>query len=148
MSRPGWDVDGRDAGRVSLFLAIALFGVLTLIGLAYDGAGQLRTMQRADNLAAEAARAGGQAVDLGQLLEDGSTVLDQDAARTAIDNYLDGVDGVTLRNVDIQVEDGNPRLTVDLVLTYDRAFLDLFSFDGTVPVPGTATATLLTTTNR
>ncbi|MEO3745164.1 hypothetical protein [Plantactinospora sp. B5E13] len=148
MSRPEWDVPPGDAGRVSLFLAIALVGILTLIGLAYDGAGQLRTMQRADNLAAEAARAGGQAVDLGQLLADGTTVLDRDAARAAIDNYLDSVDGVTLRNVDIQVEDGNPRLTVDLELTYERAFLGLFSFDGTVTVPGTATATLLTTSNR
>lgn len=138
----------RDAGRVSLFLAIAMIGVLAIIALAYDGAGQLRTMQRADNLAAEAARAGGQAVDLDRLLEDGSTVLERDAARAAVDNYLRGVDGVARWDVQIEVVDGNPRLTVNLEITYRRAFLGLFSFADTVTVPGTATATLLTTTNR
>jgi hypothetical protein len=138
----------RDAGRVSLFLAIAMIGVLAIIALAYDGAGQLRTMQRADNLAAEAARAGGQAVDLDRLLEDGSTVLERDAARAAVDNYLRGVDGVARWDVQVEVVDGNPRLTVNLEITYRRAFLGLFSFADTVTVPGTATATLLTTTNR
>jgi len=138
----------RDAGRVSLFLAIAMIGVLAIIALAYDGAGQLRTMQRADNLAAEAARAGGQAVDLDRLLEDGSTVLERDAARAAVDNYLRGVDGVARWDVQVEVVDGNPRLTVNLDITYRRAFLGLFSFADTVTVPGTATATLLTTTNR
>lgn len=44
-----------DAGRVSIFLAVALIGVLAIIGMAFDGAGQLRTLQRAENLAAEAA---------------------------------------------------------------------------------------------
>jgi len=138
----------RDAGRVSLFLAIAMIGVLAIIALAYDGAGQLRTMQRADNLAAEAARAGGQAVDLDRLLEDGSTVLERDAARAAVDNYLRGVDGVARWDVQVEVVDGNPRLTVNLEITYRRAFLGLFSFADTVTVSGTATATLLTTTNR
>ncbi|ROT33814.1 pilus assembly protein TadG-related protein [Micromonospora sp. HM5-17] len=138
----------RDAGRVSLFLVIAMIGVLAIIALAYDGAGQLRTMQRADNLAAEAARAGGQAVDLQQLLEDGSTVLEEDAARAAVDSYLRGVDDVTEWDVQIETVDGVPRLTVELAITYDRAFLDLFSFADTVSVPGTATATLLTTSNR
>ena len=51
----------RDAGRVSLFLAVSMLGILAIIGMSFDGAGQLRALQRADNLAAEAARAGGQA---------------------------------------------------------------------------------------
>lgn len=139
---------GPDAGRVSLFLAVALIGVLAIIGLAYDGAGQLRSMQRADNLAAEAARAGGQAVDLGQLLNDGSTVLDQAAARTAVGNYLVSVAGVTRWDTEFGTVDGNSTLTVTLDLDYDTVFLDLFGFADNITVPGTATATLLTTTNR
>ncbi|MGI5211380.1 pilus assembly protein TadG-related protein [Plantactinospora sp. CA-290183] len=138
----------RDAGRVSLFLAVAMIGILTIIALAYDGAGQLRSMQRADNLAAEAARAGGQAIDLGQLLDDGTTVLDPVAAEDAVRDYLAGVDGVTFRDLQFDTEDDNPTLTVRLDLNYDRAFLDLFGFADTVDVPGTATATLLTSTNR
>lgn len=142
------DQIGRDAGRVSLFLAVALIGVLAIIGLAYDGAGQLRTMQRADNLAAEAARAGGQAIDLGQLLIDGTTLLNQTAARTAVGNYLASVDGVTRWDVDFAIDGDNSTLTVNLELDYDTVFLDLFGFADTITVPGTATATLLTTTNR
>ncbi|MFY1674130.1 pilus assembly protein TadG-related protein [Plantactinospora sp. WMMB334] len=133
---------------MSLFLAVALVGVLAIIGLAYDGAGQLRTMQRADNLAAEAARAGGQAIDLGQLLVDGSTLLDEAAARTAVDNYLAGVEGVTEWDVDFALAGDNSTLTVNLELDYDTVFLDLFGFADNITVPGTATATLLTTTNR
>ena len=138
----------RDAGRVSLFLAVALVGVLTIIGLAYDGAGQLRTMQRADNLAAEAARAGGQAIDLGQLLDDGTTVLDRVAAENAVRGYLAGVDGVTFRDIQFDSTGDNSTLTVNIDLDYDRVFLDLFGYADTIDVPGTATATLLTTTNR
>ena len=40
-----------DHGRVSIFLAVTMIGVLAIIGLSFDGAGQLRTLQRADNLA-------------------------------------------------------------------------------------------------
>src|SRR4051812_33942777 len=54
----------RDAGRIGLFYAIVLPGLLAMIGLAGDGAGYIRTTQRADNIAAEAARAGGQAIRL------------------------------------------------------------------------------------
>ncbi|WP_323373479.1 hypothetical protein [Plantactinospora alkalitolerans] len=139
---------GRDSGRVSLFLAVALIGVLAIIGLSYDGAGQLRSMQRADNLAAEAARAGGQAIDLDQLLVDGTTVLDPAAAQTAVDNYLASVDGVRLTEVRFEAVGDNAALTVSLELDYDTVFLDLFGFADNITVPGTATATLLTTTNR
>lgn len=139
---------GRDSGRVSLFLAVALIGVLAIIGLSYDGAGQLRSMQRADNLAAEAARAGGQAIDLDQLLDDGTTVLDPAAAETAVDNYLASVDGVRLTQVRFDTIGDNAALTVSLELDYDTVFLDLFGFADNITVPGTATATLLTTTNR
>lgn len=138
----------RDAGRVSLFLAVALVGVLAVIGLAYDGAGRLRTMQRADNLAAEAARAGGQAIDLGELLAGGTTVLNEDTAEVAIREYLAGVDGATFQDVRFDLADDNSTLTVNIELNYDTVFLDLFGFADTIEVPGTATATLLTTTNR
>lgn len=139
---------GSDAGRISMFLAVALVGVLAIIALAYDGAGQLRCMQRADNLAAEAARAGGQAIDLGRLLGTGDTVLDRAAAEDAVLDYLAAVDGVVLRDLIFDTEGDNPTLTVHLDLTYDRVFLDMFGLPDTVEIPGTATATLLTTTNR
>lgn len=133
---------GRDAGRISLLLAVSLAGVLTIIGLAFDGAGQLRALQRADNLAAEAARTGGQAIDLGQAIAGQAKVLDEPAARAAVRDYLATVDEATLRQVTF-APDGR-ELTVVVDVRYDRIFLDLLGFADTTVVRGTATARLLT----
>ena len=57
------DADG-DRGSVTLFFAVAVVGLLVLLGLVVDGAAKVRAVQRADALAAEAARAGGQAIAL------------------------------------------------------------------------------------
>ena len=55
---------GGDRGSVTLFVAIAAMGLLVLVGLVVDGGAKVRAVQRADRLAAEAARAAGQAIDL------------------------------------------------------------------------------------
>jgi hypothetical protein len=136
---------GRDAGRVSLFLAVALAGVLTIIGLAFDGAGRLQAVQRAGNIAAEAARAGGQAIDVGAAIAGGAKVLDEAAAEQAVVNYLAGVDGVELDAVLFDAEPGGQDITVVVSLDYDTVFLDLFGFPDSYPVTGRATARLLTT---
>lgn len=138
--RPGGDA-GRDAGRVSLFLAVALTGVLVIIGLAFDGTGQLRSMQRADNLAAEAARAGGQAIDLASAVEGRPKVVDEEQARTAIRNYLAGVEGVRAWSVRF---DTGQQLTVTVDVEYDTYLLDLFGFRDKILVRGEATAHLRT----
>ena len=49
---------------MTLFFAVAVVGLLVLLGLVVDGAAKVRAVQRADTLAAEAARAGGQAIAL------------------------------------------------------------------------------------
>ncbi len=131
---------GGDDGRVSVFLAIALTAVIVVIGLAYDGAGRFRTAQRAENLAAEAARAAGQAIVLPQAVMGGAKVVDPDAARGAAEDYLRaaGVSGT----VEV-VEPERRELRVTVELDYDTAMLGLIGFQR-IPVTGSATAVLVT----
>ncbi|MEU1808233.1 pilus assembly protein TadG-related protein [Micromonospora aurantiaca (nom. illeg.)] len=131
-------------GRVSLFLAVAMTGVLAIIGLAYDGAGQLRTLQRADNLAAEAARAGGQMIDRARAIEGGPKRIDQVAARAAVAGYLDAAGGVRDHEVDFPVVGAETQIRVRVQITYSRDLLGLFGVQDTAIVTGEATARALT----
>ncbi|SCL58857.1 Putative Flp pilus-assembly TadE/G-like [Micromonospora citrea] len=134
---------GHDDGRVSVFLAVAMVGVLAVIGMAFDGAGQLRTLQRADNLAAEAARAGGQAIDRAAAIEGGPTRIDRPQARRAVADYLAAA-GATGHTVSFPRVDGETRVRVRVTVTHHRSMLGLFGFDETVTVSGEATARPLT----
>ncbi|WP_434742417.1 Tad domain-containing protein [Micromonospora sp. SH-82] len=132
-----------DSGRVSLFLAVALTGVLAIIGLAFDGAGQLRSTQRAQNLAAEAARSGGQSIDRARAIAGGSKEIDEDDARAAVRSYLAAA-GVTSHSVTFPVVDGEKHIRVRVDVGYDRFLLGLFGFGDRVTVSGEATARTLT----
>jgi len=138
----GWRAPER--GRVSLFLAVAMTGVLVIIGLAYDGAGQLRSLQRADNLAAEAARSGGQMIDRARAIEGGPKQIDEAAARAAVADYLSAAGGVRGHEVSFPVVDGEKQIHVRVRITYRRDLLGLFGLGGPVTVTGEATARALT----
>jgi hypothetical protein len=133
-----------ESGRVSLFLAVAMTGVLVIIGLAYDGAGQLRSLQRADNLAAEAARSGGQMIDRAHAIEGGPKQIDEAGARDAVADYLRAAGGVRGHEVSFPVVDGEKQIQVRVRITYRRDLLGLFGLDNSVTVTGEATARALT----
>jgi hypothetical protein len=84
-----------DRGAVTLFVAIAMVGLLALAGLVVDGGAKVRAVQRADRVAAEAARAAGQAIDLAGVLEGSDVRVDRRAALVAAESYLraSGVEG-------------------------------------------------------
>ncbi len=132
-----------DAGRVSVFLAVAAMGVLMVVALAFDGAGQLRSLQRADNLAAEAARAGGQAIDRATAIEGGPKRIDEPQARQAVARYLAAA-GVAGHTVSFPVVDGETVVRVRVTVTYQRSLLGLVGFADSVTVSGEATARALT----
>lgn len=139
--------DHRDRGRVSIFLAITLFAVLVIIGLSFDAAGRLRTLQRADNLASEAARAGGQQIDVGAAMSGGRKVVDMNAAAVAARAYLEraGVAGTaTWITRGAGCADTARCLRVDVQMTYQMVMLPVFGFPEQVVVNGSATAELLT----
>ncbi|WP_433116853.1 pilus assembly protein TadG-related protein [Micromonospora sp. CA-246542] len=134
-----------DHGRVSIFLAVAMIGVLAIVGLSFDGAGQLRTLQRADNLAAEAARAGGQAIDRATAIEGGPTRIDQPQARVAVAEYLTAVGSTNSHTVSFPQIAGEVVVRVRLTITYRRSMLGLFGFADQVTITGEATARAITT---
>lgn len=108
-----------DAGRISVFLAIAFTGLLLVVGVIVDSAGQLRTLLRAENVAAEAARAAGQAIDHNQVISGGPVVADPVAARDAAAAYVDraaaAVDQPATWAVEVNPEGTQVRITVTLV---------------------------------
>ncbi|MEU4333265.1 hypothetical protein AB0F59_01425 [Micromonospora lupini] len=133
-----------DHGRVSIFLAVAMVGVLAIVGLSFDGAGQLRTLQHADNLAAEAARAGGQAIDRATAIEGGPTRIDQRQARVAVADYLTAAGTTTGHTVSFPQIAGETVVRVRVTITYRRSMLGLFGFADQVTVSGEATARAIT----
>ncbi|GAB3948644.1 pilus assembly protein TadG-related protein [Micromonospora vulcania] len=133
-----------EQGRVSIFLAVTMVGVLAIVGLSVDGAGQLRTLQRADNLAAEAARAGGQAIDRATAIEGGPKRINQAEARVAVTHYLAAA-GVASHTVSFPQVAGETLVRVRVTITYRRSMLGLFGMADTVTVTGEATARAITT---
>ncbi len=128
----------RDEGRVSVFFAIALTAVIVIIGMTVDGSGRYREIERADNIAAEAARAGGQAIYAGQAISGGAKVVDPQLAQQAAQAYLRSA-GVT---GEVRVIDGQ-HLTVTVFITYNTVMLSCIGI-AQVRVSGHATAQLVT----
>jgi len=116
---------------VSFALAIYL-----MIGLSVDGAGKMRAVERANDIAAEAARAGGQAIDIPQAVPGNAIVIQPDRARAAALAYLAdaGVTGTAAPDPD------GRHLTVTVTIPYQPIFL---GFLGPFTATGTATAQLL-----
>jgi hypothetical protein len=133
-----------DAGRVSVFVAVAIAGLLAILGAAVDATGQLRTLLRADNLATEAARAAGQAIDVAAVAESGQPQVDPDQAARYARDYL-ATAGHDLPGSAWDVELNEDRTAVDITvrLTYRHRVLGLFGMPDP-EVTGASTAVLVT----
>jgi len=131
----------RDEGGVSLLVLVLAFSVIIMIGLAVDGGGKMRALERADNIAAEAARTAGQAIALPQAVRGGAKVIDPDRAVAAAQAYLASAPGV----VDHEVTwspDGR-RVIITVTINYDTQLLGIIGLNQ-MAVTGTATAELVT----
>ena len=126
-----------ERGALGVFLAVLVPGLLLIIGLAVDGGAKVAATQRANAIADEAARAGGQALDVSAALA-GDVRVDPAAAVVAAQNYLtrNGVQGA------VTVVDGDT-LTVTTTITEPTAFLGLIGIQ-TMTVEGSGTADLIT----
>lgn len=123
---------GSDRGSVSALVAVVATGLVMVAGLAYDG-GQIVTAQAtARDLAANAARAGAQEVDLDELRATGTAALDVDAATEAAENYL----AATGHRGTVTVEGSSITVSVHVV----QPMLVLPLPDRTVTATDTATA--------
>ena len=110
-----------ERGSVTVFFAISVLGLLLLIGLVADGGAKLRATQRAAATAAEAARAGGQALDTAAAAGGEISRVDRTLAVQAAQNYLTAA-GATGT---VAVSDDRTRLTVTVTRTAPTAFLSL-----------------------
>ena len=77
----------RDDGSITALVAVVTIALILVAGLVLDGGRVLAARRRAQDLAANAARAGAQAIDEDRLRR-GDTVLDPEKSRSAIRRYL------------------------------------------------------------
>lgn len=129
-----------ERGSISLWVVTATIVMMTLVGLAVDLGGQVHAQQRAHDVAAQAARAGGQQVEAAPAVEGRYVALDTAAARRAAEQYLAaaGVEGtVTIT--------GGTTLVVRVTDIYEPTFLSMVGI-GSLTVTGDASARLIRTT--
>ena len=113
--------DDAERGSITLFLVISVAGLLVLVGLIADGGAKLRAGQRADQVAAEAARAAGQALDQAAVVAGRPAQVDRRAAVTAATAYLDatGTTGVVTPTAE------GTAIDVTVTITTPTVFLSL-----------------------
>jgi hypothetical protein len=129
----------RDSGKVTIFFAIIAPAWVAMLGLVIVGGGRIRAFQRADNVAAEAARAAGSAIDPTQAVPGGAKVIDPARATTAAMDYLRAA-GAT---GSVTISADRLHLTVTTVITYANPSGLEFIGGATWQATGVATVTLL-----
>ncbi|MFI1768950.1 TadE/TadG family type IV pilus assembly protein [Streptomyces sp. NPDC020800] len=129
---------GDDRGGVTVFVAVCVIALIGIIGLVVDGGGKLRATERADYIAGEAARAGGQAIDPAQAISGKAIVVDPQDATAAAQAYLSSA-GATGT---VSVSADRKTLTVTVTGSCDTAFLSAVGI-GSLSVTGHGQATLL-----
>lgn len=127
-----------DRGGVTVFVAVCVVALIGVIGIAVDGGSKMRALERADFIAGEAARAGGQAIDPAQAITGEAIVVDPQDAVAAARAYLGSV-GATGT---VSVSGDGKTLTVTVNDAYPTKFLSVAGI-GSLAVTGHGKATLL-----
>ena len=127
-----------DRGGVTVFVAGCVIALIGIIGFAVDGGSKMRATERADYIAGEAARAGGQAIDPADAISGRAIVVDPQAAAAAAQAYLRSV-GATGT---VSVSGDGKTLTVTVTGSYDTKFLSVVGI-GSLSVTGHGKAILL-----
>jgi len=125
-----------ERGSISLWAALAALCMIVIVGIAVDFGGQAVAEQQARSVAFEAARTGGQQVNLDQLVRGQQAQTDPYKAAAAANAYLAdaGVVGSVTVNSDT--------VTVTITSSYQCSFLSVIGIDS-LPVTGTASADTL-----
>ncbi|MET9083648.1 Tad domain-containing protein [Streptomyces sp. NPDC004237] len=127
-----------DRGGVTVFVAVCALALLGIIGVVVDGGSKVRATERADYIAGEAARAGGQAIDPRQAINGTGIVVDPQDAAAAAQAYLRSA-GATGT---VSVSGDGKSLTVRVTGSYATKFLSVVGISS-LSVTGQGTATLL-----
>jgi len=125
-----------EGGSLSILMVVLVPGLLLIIGLAVDGGAKVQATQRANAIADEAARAGGQVIDRSAALG-GEVKVDVAAAVAAARDYLarNAVAGT------VRVVDGDT-LQVSTTITEPTIFLGVIGITA-MTVDGSGTADLV-----
>jgi len=126
-------MSGHDRGSISLWAALAAFCMIVIVGIAVDFGGQAVAEQRARTVAAQAARAAGQQLQLDAVARAGTAHTDTSRAITAATTFLAQAGQTGTARVA-----GNT-ITVTVTSSYRCMFLSIIGI-GTLPVTGTSTA--------
>lgn len=128
-----------ERGSITLWLALSSFVMISFVGLAVDLGGQVHAHERAHDVAAQAARAGGEEVEGSSAIQGRDLAISPAAARAAAQRYLEasGVSGT------VAITDGTT-IAVTVTHSYDPQFLGLIGINR-LDVTGTATARLVRT---
>lgn len=127
-----------DEGSVTVFVAISVLGLLMLVGLIVDGGAKLRATQRADAVAAEAARAAGQMIDLPSAVAGDGARANVAEAVAAAARYLDMVGA----GGQVTVSDDGQHILVTATLESPSVFLAVVGIP-TLSVSGKAEVRLV-----
>ncbi len=126
-----------ERGSITVWLALTSVSMMLLVGLAVDLGGQVHAQQRAQDLAAQAARAGGEQVQAAPAIAGDYVRVDAAAAAQAARAYLNAA------HVEASVTvSGGTELTVEVSDTYRTRFLGLIGINR-LPVTGSASARLV-----
>ncbi len=134
----------RDEGRVSVFFAILAPALIAVLGLIIDGGGKVRALQRADNIAAEAARAAGQTINAPQAILGGRKELDPNQAAAAARAYIAAAGATCPPAGCVTIAADLQHITITVQVVYNTVVLDFIGVDSWT-VTATKTATLVVT---
>jgi Flp pilus assembly protein TadG len=111
----------RDKGSVTIWLALASFVMIVLVGVAVDLSGQVYAQQHARDIAAQAARTAGQQIDASLGVRGIGAQTNTAEAIAAATSYIAaaGLEG------DTSVTGGGTTITVRVVDTYETKFLSI-----------------------
>ena len=120
MTPPTPKTPRRERGSVSIWLATSGFAMIVLVGLAVDLGGQVHAQQHARNLAAQAARTGGQQLQPVPAMRGETATADRARAVAAARTYLAAADVTGTVAVT-----GGTTVTVHVRDTYATTFLGI-----------------------
>jgi len=111
----------RDKGSVTIWLALASFVMIVLVGVAVDLSGQVYAQQHARDIAAQAARTAGQQIDASLGVRGIGAQTNTAQAIAAATSYIAaaGMEG------DASITGGGTTITVRVVDTYETKFLSI-----------------------
>lgn len=132
----------RDDGRVTVFFAILAPAYIAMLGLIIDGGGKIRALERADNIATEAARVAGQSINAPQAIIGGPKEINPGQAIAAAQAYITAAGGICAPAGCVRIDPDLRHITVTVRIVYDTAVLDFIGVD-TWTVTGSTTATLV-----